>query len=180
MTPNRQKGLFLDRDGIINVDTGYVGHWADFVFQPGVFPFLRAATDKGYRLAIVTNQSGIGRGYYTAEDYEDLTAHMLAALAREGIDIPLVLHAPVHPTEGIGALRRDSFWRKPAPGMILEAAQRLGLDVGRSALLGDSPTDMEAALAAGVKRALWLTKTPSAMLKGVIQVGDFTEALSHL
>lgn len=181
MISSRQKGLFLDRDGVINVDTNYVYKIEDFTFIPGIFPFLRAVIDKGYKLAVVTNQSGVGRGLFSAEDFEKLTNHMQTCLRREGIEIPLVLSSFAHPTEGQGVWRRGSFWRKPAPGMILEAAQRLSLDLSGSALLGDSLSDMQAARAAGLARALWLTEAAvPEESEGITPVRDFSQALSYL
>jgi D-glycero-D-manno-heptose 1,7-bisphosphate phosphatase len=146
----KHKGLLLDRDGVVNRDTGYVGRREDFVFMPGLFPLLRTMRDRGYRIAIVTNQSGVARGYFSAEDYHTLTDWMLGELGRENIVIDLVLASFEHPEAEVVAHRRGSYWRKPNPGMIMEAALRLDLDLPRSIMIGDSPRDMVAAQAAGV------------------------------
>jgi len=177
----RQRALILDRDGVINVDSGYVGTRSRFVFQLGVFPFLRAVQERGYRLAIVTNQSGVGRGYYTEKDYNDLTEWMLEAFRLEGVAIDLVLACFCHKESIAPEFKRESFWRKPNPGMILEAAQRLNLDLRRSAMIGDKDVDMLAAQAAGVGKCLLFVKDDIApTLEGVVNVNGFDRALKAL
>jgi D-glycero-D-manno-heptose 1,7-bisphosphate phosphatase len=173
--------LFLDRDGVINIDRGYVSSREAFAFQPGLFPFLRAAQDKGYRLAIVTNQSGVARGLYTAADYESLTSWMLDRFRREGIEIALVLACFEHPEGTAEPYKRESFWRKPNPGMLMDAARRLRVDLARSAMLGDQERDMQAAQAAGVGICILLTdkKDPPVMI-GITVAQDFAQALSSL
>lgn len=175
-----RRGLLLDRDGIINVDHGYVGNREQFEFMPGIFPFLRAAQDLGYRLAILTNQSGVGRGKYTVADYEKLTAWMRGELAKEGVAIDLILACFEHDEGDVAPYNRPSFWRKPNPGMVLDAVQRLRLDPARSAFLGDKPTDMEAAKAGGIGTRLLLTQKPAQKIEGVTAVRDFNEALEAL
>ncbi|MGE3624010.1 MAG: D-glycero-alpha-D-manno-heptose-1,7-bisphosphate 7-phosphatase [Bdellovibrionales bacterium] len=150
----KRRGLLLDRDGVINIDHGYVGTREQFEFMPNIFPFLRAVQDMGFRLAILTNQSGVARGMYTECDYRDLTNWMLAELARQGIVIDLVLACFEHPEGTVSAYARESFWRKPNPGMVLEAVQRLNLDPARSAFVGDNKRDMEAAERAGIKTGI--------------------------
>lgn len=177
----RSRALFLDRDGVINVDRGYVGAREKFDFMPGLFEFLRAAQDKGYRLVIVTNQSGVARGLYDEQDYEKLTAWMLDALRAEGIAIDLVLACFAFKDGEIPEYRRDSFWRKPNPGMILEAAQRLRLDLARSAMIGDQVRDLQAAQAAGIATCLLLSSgAMTRPMEGVISVRDFPESLRAL
>jgi D-glycero-D-manno-heptose 1,7-bisphosphate phosphatase len=176
-----RRALILDRDGVINVETNYVGSREKFTFTLGIFPFLREAQNLGYRLAIVTNQSGVARGLYTKGDYDDLTRWMLDAFRQEGIVIDLVLACFEYKDGTVEVFKRESFWRKPNPGMILEAAQRLGLDLGRSAFLGDQKRDMQAALQAGVGRCLLLSKeTHGNELAGVTVVPDFAQALQEL
>jgi D-glycero-D-manno-heptose 1,7-bisphosphate phosphatase len=142
--------LFLDRDGIINIDRGYVHRIEDFVFRDGIFALCAAAQASGLALVVVTNQSGIGRGLYTEAAFLALTGWMLARFAAEGIAFAGVEHCPDHPTEGRGPYRRESPRRKPGPGMILDAAAAHGLDLPASAMLGDRASDMAAARAAGV------------------------------
>ena len=176
----QNRGLLLDRDGVINVDHGYVGHTDKFQFRDGLFPFLRRAQDAGYRLAIVTNQSGIARGYFTVDDFNNLTAWMFKGLSAEGISIERVFVCFEHIDGKIPEYTRDSFWRKPNPGMVLEAVQKLRLDPARSALLGDKLTDMETAQRGGIKKCLWLSNKSEDRMEGVTTVGDFAEAAKAL
>lgn len=176
----RRRGLLLDRDGVINVDHGFVGRCEQFEFMPGLFPFLRTSQDMGFRLAILTNQSGVARGLYTAKAYDDLTTWMRAELLREGITIDLVL-ACFYSEEGtLSAYTRESFWRKPNPGMVLEAFQRLRLDPTGSVFLGDKHRDMQAAKAGGCGLRLLLRQDPQENPDGAIVVHDFDEALKNL
>ncbi len=142
--------LFLDRDGVINVDHGYVVTHDRFQFMDGIFDLARAAIDQGYRVAVITNQSGIARGYFTEPEFLAFSAWMATVFAARGVDLAGIFHCPYHAAGPVGRYARESFWRKPAPGMILEAARRLDLDLARSVFVGDQPTDMAAARAAGV------------------------------
>ncbi|MFA5041442.1 MAG: HAD-IIIA family hydrolase, partial [Bdellovibrionales bacterium] len=145
-----------------------------------IFPFLRAVRDLGYRLAILTNQSGVARGYYSADDYHRLTKHMLTELQRENIEIELVL-ACFEYDKGINpAYARQSFWRKPRPGMVLEAIRRLTIDPSRSAFLGNELTDMTAAQEGGISRCLLLTEDKASPKPGIAVVKDYNEALVFL
>ncbi len=147
--------LFLDRDGIVNVDKDYVYRIADFMWNQGIFDLTRAATARGYALVIVTNQSGIGRGYYSQDDFLTLTAHMTARFAAEGTPLAGVYHCPFHPLSQEDRYRHpDHPWRKPRPGMLLAAAADLELDLSASILIGDRNSDIEAAAAAGVPKRL--------------------------
>ncbi|HBM90528.1 MAG TPA: HAD family hydrolase [Rhodospirillaceae bacterium] len=177
----KNKGLLLDRDGVINEDHGYVGTIERFSLKIEGFPFLRMASDKGYRLAIVTNQSGIARGYYTQDDFDALTNHMCCALKEEGIIIDLVLSCAVHPDSVAPELKRMSYWRKPNAGMILEAALKLDLDLSRSIMLGDRQSDVQAAVSAKVGRVLWLDEKKEASAEEVvIKINTFSEAKRFL
>lgn len=144
------RALLLDRDGVVNVDHGYVAAREDFVFLDGVFDLARHAVDRGYRVAVITNQSGLARGYFTEDAFHELTAWMRGQFRARGVDLAGVFHCPYHRDGTVERFARDSFWRKPNPGMILEAARRLDLDLAGSAFVGDQPTDMEAGRAAGV------------------------------
>jgi D-glycero-D-manno-heptose 1,7-bisphosphate phosphatase len=176
----RQRALLMDRDGVINIDHVYVSSIDRLDFVPGIFPFLRAVQDKGYRLAVVTNQAGVARGLYTEADHDTLTRHIDGFMAKEGVVIDFTLASFTHKEAVVSSLCRESYWRKPNPGMLLEAMQRLSVDPGRSAMIGDHLTDMQAGLAAGVRHCLWLTKEPSQELDGVTVVAGFDEALAVL
>jgi len=144
------KALFLDRDGVINVERGYVHRREAFCFQAGIFDLCRAAQMLGYLLLVVTNQAGIARGYYTESDFLELTEWMIREFAARGVDIAHVYYCPYHPIHGIGAYQYDSPDRKPKPGMILRARADFGLDLASSVLVGDKSSDIAAADAAGV------------------------------
>jgi len=139
--------LFLDRDGTLNVDYGYVGSIADLEMIPGVFDALREAQRRGYLLIIVTNQSGIGRGYFSAEAYRRLERYIENLFETEGVKIAATYHCPHTPDAGCDC-------RKPSPGLILAAVRDLDIDLPRSAMVGDSTCDVAAAIAAGVGRTL--------------------------
>ncbi len=148
-----KKALFLDRDGVINIDHGYVSCPEEFEFVPGILDFIRTMQKKGYLPIVVTNQSGIGRGYYTAEDFERLTEYMLERMRKAGIviDRTQVFHCPHAPEEKCNC-------RKPAPGMLLEAIDRFEIDPGESIMIGDKTSDIEAADAAGVRHKVQIEK----------------------
>ena len=149
--------LFLDRDGIVNVDHGYVHRIEDFEFVPGIFDLLRTAHAAGRRLVIVTNQSGIARGRYGEADYQRLTAWMQARFIEAGAPLAGVWHCP-HLPGAPAPYGLDCDCRKPAPGLILAARDALGLDLAGSILVGDKARDVESARRAGVGRA-WLVST---------------------
>ncbi len=146
----RRRCLFLDRDGVVNVDTDYLHRAEDCRFIDGIFEMVSGFTARGFLPVIVTNQAGIGRGYYGEEDFTRLMTWMRAEFSRRGIVIAAVYHCPDHPTAGIGPYRRENPWRKPGPGMFLQAAADLSLDLAGSWCIGDQPTDIEAGRAAGV------------------------------
>jgi len=148
----KRPAFFLDRDGVVNVDHGYVSKIRDFQFMDDLFGVLKVLSDKGYVLVVVTNQSGIGRGYYTADDFQRLTEWMLQQLSAEGIDVAAVYSCPHSPEEGCDC-------RKPAPKMLLQAERELGLDLSASWMIGDKASDMEAAMAAGVPNRIFLGPT---------------------
>jgi len=145
-----RRGLILDRDGVVNLDPGYLYRIEECRFVEGVFAMAAAFAERGFVLAIATNQSGIGRGLYTEADFAALMDWMAAEFRRHGVSLAGIYHCPDHPTEGIGRYRRDNPWRKPGPGMLLQAAADLGLDLARSWTVGDKASDIEAGRAAGV------------------------------
>jgi len=142
-----KKAIFLDRDGVINYDKGYVHKIEDFKFVDKIFEVLRAFQDNGYLLFIVTNQSGIGRGYYTKEDFEKLTDWMLKEFEKRGIRIEKVYFCPHAPEEKCDC-------RKPATGMFEKAFSEYPIDKENSWMIGDKHTDMKAAADAGIKNTV--------------------------
>lgn len=142
--------LFLDRDGVINADHAYVCRQEDFEFVDGIFKLCRYAKKLGYLIFVVTNQAGIGRGFYTEQDFLKLTEWMCGIFSAEGVVIDKVYFCPFHPEHGVGKYKVNSPFRKPGPGMILQAAEEFGVDLARSVLVGDKETDIQAGIAAGV------------------------------
>jgi D-glycero-D-manno-heptose 1,7-bisphosphate phosphatase len=150
----KRPALFLDRDGIINVETNYVYRIDDFVFIDGIFDLCRSAVAAGMVVVVVTNQAGIGRGYYTEAQFKVLSAWMCERFTEEGIVIAGVYYCPYHPEHGVGKYKADSFDRKPNPGMILRAKDDLGLLLETSILVGDKASDIAAAKAAKVEKSV--------------------------
>jgi D-glycero-D-manno-heptose 1,7-bisphosphate phosphatase len=146
----KQKALFLDRDGVINIDYGYVYQIKNFQFQKGIFNLAKQAIKNNYKIFVVTNQSGIGRGYYNESNFLTLTEWMCEKFQNKGAIISKVYFAPTHPHEGLGKYKTVDNRRKPNPGMILEAANEFDIDLKKSILLGDKKTDILAGLSAGV------------------------------
>lgn len=148
--------LFLDRDGVINIEKNYLHKKEDVEFIEGIFELCRYYQAKGYLIVVVTNQSGIARGYYSERDFATLTFWMIEVFAREGIEISQVYHCPHHPE-----ISGECDCRKPQPGMLLKAAKELHIDLEHSVLVGDSERDIEAAQRAGVKESYLLTSAPT-------------------
>lgn len=145
-----QPALFLDRDGVINKETHYLHKVEDFEFILGIFDACRYFQAEGYRLIVVTNQAGIGRGYYTEQQFQQLNDWMLEQFSAQGVCITQTYFSPYHPTGGIGDYRRDHPDRKPNPGMLLRAKDDWQLDLTRSILVGDKESDIQAGINAGV------------------------------
>ena len=146
----KKLALFLDRDGVINVDHGYVHTPEKFEFVDGIFEIVAAANKAGYLVIVVTNQAGIGRGYYSEAQFHALTDWMKTKFIENGGRIDAVYFCPYHPEYGVGKYRRESDCRKPAPGMILTAMRDFDIDLGKSILVGDSLKDIYAANASGI------------------------------
>ena len=144
------KAAFLDRDGVINLDRGYVAVWEDFEFLPGAVDALRALEAAGYRLIVVTNQSGIARGYYSEASFLALTARIEHALSVSGVHLTATYYCPHLADAPIGDYAIACECRKPAPGLLLRAASEWDIDLSRSFIVGDKPSDVEAGAAAGV------------------------------
>ncbi len=153
-TPSRP-AAFFDRDGVINVDRGYVGTADRFTLMPGAAAALRECRAAGLLVFVVTNQSGIARGYYDETALEALHAHMRVLLLREGAAIDDIAYCPHHPEAPLARYRLDCECRKPRPGMILDLARRWDVALSRSMLIGDKDSDIAAAQAAGVEGFLF-------------------------
>lgn len=146
------KSLFLDRDGVINYDSGYVHNINEFRFIEGIFSLLKEAISKNYIIIIITNQAGIGRGYYTEKDFSILNSYMIKVFEDKGIKITKVFFSPYHPEFGIGKYKKNHSSRKPNPGMIIQAKKEFNIDLSQSILIGDKISDIKAGVSAGIKK----------------------------
>lgn len=151
--------LFLDRDGVINVDHGHVHRLQDFELITGAATLVSTANAAGLAVVVITNQGGIAKGLYGEPQYQQLTAWMQARLQDAGAHIDAVYHCPHHPQGVVAALALNCACRKPKPGLLLRAAADLSLDLERSILVGDKTSDLWAGDAAGVPH-LYLYEGP--------------------
>lgn len=140
----KNKALFLDRDGVINVDHGHVGKIENFDFIDGIFDLCKKAQHKGYLIIIVTNQAGIAKGYYTEDEFLELTKWMENEFKKKGVLITKTYYCPYHIDAKIAKYKKDSEDRKPNPGMILKAIEKFNIDPKNSILIGDKESDIEA------------------------------------
>ena len=152
----KNRALFLDRDGVINIDYGYVHKKEQFKFINGIFEVVRIAKELAYFVLVVTNQSGIGRGEDTKKQFYDLTTWMEQCFLEQGAPIDKVYYSPYHPTAGKGRFKRLETTRKPGAGMITTAVNEFNLQVSNSILVGDKASDILAGMNAGVGQNLYL------------------------
>jgi D-glycero-D-manno-heptose 1,7-bisphosphate phosphatase len=142
-----QCAVFLDRDGVLNEEKNYLHRVEDFALVPGVISALRRLSDAGFALIVITNQSGIGRGYFTLADVDKLHAHLLAELRRDGVEIKKIYLAPESPDQ-------PSRGRKPSPQFLFDARDEFGLNLARSFMVGDKLIDLECGWNAGVQKSI--------------------------
>jgi D-glycero-D-manno-heptose 1,7-bisphosphate phosphatase len=140
-----KKALFIDRDGVINVDRVHVHQIKDFTFTKGIFDLCRRYMESGYLIIVITNQAGIAKGLYTERDFLDLTEWMTVQFREQGIVISKVYYCPHHPD-----ITGPCECRKPNPGMILQAIEEFNLDIKQCILIGDHQSDLEAGRRAGI------------------------------
>lgn len=146
----QRRALFLDKDGVINVDHGYVCSPERTEFIGDIFELCRTSTQHGYLNVMVTNQAGIARGYYSEQQFLEYMDWVRREFQIQGTQIDAVYYCPHHPVHGLGKYLQDCGCRKPKPGMILAAQRDLNLDLAGSILIGDSASDRAAGEAAGV------------------------------
>jgi D-glycero-D-manno-heptose 1,7-bisphosphate phosphatase len=177
----KRRALFLDRDGVINIDRGYVHRIDEFEFVPGIVELVRfAAHELAWPVIVTTNQSGIGRGLFDEAAFQELTRWMCERFKAEGAPLTRVYHCPYHPVHGIGDYKRDHPWRKPNAGMILQAACDFDLDLPNCALVGDDMRDMEAAAVAGIGLRIRVAGADHPSGADHHDVRDLSEALAVL
>ena len=174
--------VFLDRDGVINHNHSYVHKREDFDFIEGIFDVARRAYDQNFMLFVITNQAGIARGYYTEEQFHELTDWMCQQFSAAGGPIERVYFSTYHPTAGLGKYLKDDVSRKPHPGMILQAQNDLSLDLARSVLIGDKGSDIQAGIAAGVGTNLLFAEERHKELDSLNYqlIATLSEAMSYL
>jgi D-glycero-D-manno-heptose 1,7-bisphosphate phosphatase len=156
---SKPPALFLDRDGVINHEVGYLHRAEDVRWVEGIVPLCRTAMQLGYKIIVITNQSGIARGLYTMAQFDELTAWMRSELLKKQVIFDAVYCCPYHPEHGIGEYKREHEDRKPAPGMLLRGARELGVDLAQSILVGDRCSDIAAGLAAAVRQCFLIAGT---------------------
>lgn len=146
--------VFLDRDGTLIEEVHYLAHAAQVRLIPGAADAIRRLNDLGVLVLVVTNQSGVARGYFPESRVAEIHERLSELLAETGAKIDAFYHCPHHPTEGVGEYRVACACRKPKPGMLLTAARDLDIDLARSWMIGDKPCDADAGRAAGCKTLL--------------------------
>jgi D-glycero-D-manno-heptose 1,7-bisphosphate phosphatase len=170
------RALFLDRDGVVNEEVGYLHRAEEVRFVEGIFSLCRTAAGLGYRLIVVTNQAGIARGYYSEMDFEALMEFMRGELREEGVELDAVYYCPFHPEHGVGKYRQEHEDRKPGTGMLRRGAREFGVELSESVLVGDRCTDMGAANAAGLRQAFLISGTEAEGCGGeYLAVGSLAE-----
>jgi len=160
--------VIFDRDGVLNVEVSFAHRPDHIVWVEGAKAAVRAVNEAGLYAFVATNQSGVARGFYTEADVHALHDWMNGELAREGAHVDAFVHSPFHPEAVVEAYRRDSDCRKPGPGMIRRLLQDWPVDPGRTCLIGDRETDMDAARAAGVRGMLFTGGDLAALVRPLI------------
>jgi D-glycero-D-manno-heptose 1,7-bisphosphate phosphatase len=153
----RREAVFLDRDGVINEELGYLGDSDQLRLIPGAAEAIRKLNEAHLLTIAVTNQAGVARGYYPESKVTQVHEALNELLAQQGARIDRFYYCPHHPTEGIGRYRKDCDCRKPKPGMLYRAAEDLSLNLGDCFLVGDKISDIQAGVSAGCKTLLVLT-----------------------
>ncbi len=164
----RRPAAFLDRDGVLNLDEGYAFRPESLRFVPGAIEAVRRLNDRGYYVIVVSNQSGVARGYYSLDDAARFNREMQARLVRHGAHIDQFYVCPYHPDGAVAEYAIDHFDRKPNPGMLLRALADWPIDKDRSWLIGDKDTDVEAAARAGVRGHLFKAGNLDALVRSII------------
>jgi len=167
----KKKVIFLDRDGVINQDTGYVSKISEFLFMPHYIDICKKLHQKGYVFVVVTNQSGISRGYFTQENYQQLTHWLCRQLSAFGISV-FVYYCP-HQDED------HCLCRKPKPGLFFKAKEELNIDVSSAWMIGDNERDIQAANKAGISKTI-LFSEKQFMTKAMIQISSWKNIFSFI
>lgn len=174
------RALFLDRDGIINLEAGYVHKPSEVIFVDGIFDLCAAAQNNCFRIIVVTNQAGVAHGYYEEADVLALHAWMSKQFEVCGVHIDEFYYCPYHEEGAVEQYRRKTPDRKPGPGMLLKARDQYQIDMAASVLVGDKDSDIDAAIAAGVGRQILLTDDPSRLSNATMVCSSLKHAKRFL
>mgnify|MGYP001215649534 CR=1 FL=1 len=153
----KNRALFLDRDGVINEDKNYVYKIHDIEFIDGIFDLIERANKLGYLVIVVTNQSGVGQGFFSEEELKKTNNWIINECKKRNAFIDDIYFCSTHPTKGIGKYKKNDVRRKPNNGMFLEAAKDHNVDLSKSIILGDKATDMDAGFSSGIKKLFLLS-----------------------
>lgn len=178
-----KKAVFIDRDGTINVEKKYVHRIEDFEFIPGALEALKLLTVYNIKIYILTNQAGIAKGYFTEEQFHDLTNYMINACAIEGVKIEDVLYCPHHPDGTVPAYTKHCLCRKPSTLLIENTISNYSYTIGELALIGDKKSDIDAGARLGVDTYLVLTgygREHRALVNANFVVPDLLSAVQHI
>ncbi len=174
-----KRALFLDRDGVINADHGYVCSPERTEWMDGIFKFCAIAQALEYRIIVVTNQAGIARGYYSERDFIEYTSWVHACFKENGVRLDATIYCPHHPVDGIGFLSVACDCRKPAPGMFVQAQASFGVDCSASAMVGDKCSDMAAGQTAGINRLYYIGNEEGMLMDGVYRLPNLIDVADH-
>jgi len=179
------RAVFVDRDGTLNVEKDYLFRIEDFEFIPGVPEAIRRLRQAGFLVIVVTNQSGVARGYFSLAEVDALHQHIQDELKKAGTCVDGFYVCPHHPSEGAGEFRRQCDCRKGEPGMLLQAATENDIDLSSSFMIGDKVADVEAGKRAGCTSFLVLTgygnvEKGKASAQGVPCFADLVAAADHI
>jgi D-glycero-D-manno-heptose 1,7-bisphosphate phosphatase len=168
----KRPAIFFDRDGVLNEDSGYVFEISQLKWIEGAREAVKIANGAGYYVFVVSNQSGVARGFYEEAHVEALHQWMQDDLAKSGAHIDAFEYCPYHPEATVERYRQVSHRRKPAPGMINDLLERFPVHISQSILIGDKPTDLEAAQAAGIRGYLFSGQNLAHFLKSVLALNE--------
>ena len=169
-----RKAVFLDRDGTIIEDVGYLGECSKVRFLPRVSEAIKLLNERGFKVIIVTNQAGVARGYFTEETLKEINGYIQSFLSKQGALIDRIYYCPHHVEGIIDEYSKECHWRKPNPGMLEEAASEFEIDLGESFIIGDKMTDIEAGCRAGCRTILLADGNHPDNRKEVTAVPDHT------
>ena len=165
----RYKCVFLDRDGVINQDKGYISKISDFKIYPGVGKAISLLNKKNYLVIIITNQSGIGRGLIKIKELENLHNHLKKKIKKDGAKIDDIFYCPFHPEFGKGKYKKKSNDRKPGDGMIKKAIKKWKINTKTSFMIGDKISDKQAAKKAKIKFFYKKEKNLNTQIKNILK-----------